>query len=322
MRRWTIPILLGLALACGGLPFGSDPDIGFAVPERIPVKRGTRLDVLAQRLEVSVDDLRQWNDLTSKRVPEDMEIVVWRAGDAPPFEPLDTAAEPVAVAVDAPAPRRRAARREGQPDAEETKAHLALLRALTDDALSGGSVADGLDGGASVTVSGRTPSTSLSRRSGSLANLGRIESGPAIGPIQRQRDPDTPPGVHIPSGPVGSPSTRRPGAKACLAASTDVALAEDAMAEAQGLSVNQVQVGMLAAARRSLPCFPPGTRGEFVLTAEVTAGCDGRVASLRLSGPAPGPVASCVDGVLQTASFPAHARPDGVVFTYPLRYRF
>ncbi|MFT4621749.1 MAG: hypothetical protein ACI8PZ_000401 [Myxococcota bacterium] len=294
----------------------------FAVPERIHVKAGARVSALARRLHVDTDDLKSWNDLDAGRIPADMELVVWRPPDAPPFETVDTGEVPVAAAEIAPR-RRRAQRAEGAPDAEETEAHLALLRALTDDALSGGSMADGLIGGASVTVDGHVPGTSLANRSGALSSLGRIESGPPIGPVRRSRDPDPTPGVHIPDAPVSTPSVRSPSAKRCLTASADVALAEDGMAEAKGLTVDQVQLGMLGAARRSLPCFPDGTRGEFVVTAEVVAGCDGRVMSLSLDrGPVPAPVTACLTTVLRAASFSAHARPGGVSFTYPLRYRF
>ena len=327
MSRWVVPILIATCLACGGLPFGADPDVAFTSPEQVPVKKGARVRALAKRLGVSAEDLRTWNALEEGRIPEDMVLLVWRPEGAPPFETIDTGTEPVAAATleAAPRPRRHAERSAGAPDAEETEAHLALLRALSDEALSGDThVADGLVGGRSVTTEGRLPGTSLSKRTGALTqSLGRIESGPPIGPIHRERDPDQPPGVHIPDGPVSTPRVRAPGAKRCLTARTDVALGEDAVTEAKGLSIDQVQLGMRAAARGSLLCFPTGTRGEFVVTAEVTAGCDGRIASLSLSpGPVPRSVTTCLDKVLRSASFPAHARPDGVTFTYPLRYRF
>ena len=92
----------------------------------------------------------------------------------------------------------------------------------------------------------------------------------------------------------------------------------------KGLKADQVRGGMSRIVRHTLSCIPRGTRGEFTVTVEVTAGCDGTVTDVWLanSGGMPAPVTSCITQTIYFASFPAHALPDGALFQYPITYRF
>ncbi|MFT5583987.1 MAG: murein DD-endopeptidase MepM/ murein hydrolase activator NlpD [Cognaticolwellia sp.] len=112
-----------------------------------------------------------------------------------------------------------------------------------------------------------------------------------------------------------------PPAKACLQGPTDADAqgTEAGFASSQGLSHGQVKGGM----DRALPGLSVCVSGAWPVgraELEITAGCDGRVSSVRTvddGGLEPG-LLGCVRERLGYAEFPAHDLPDGETFVYPL----
>jgi hypothetical protein len=111
-----------------------------------------------------------------------------------------------------------------------------------------------------------------------------------------------------------------PGAKRCLAAPADVE-GEDDLAASAGLDYDSVSSSMRAFVPNTLRCVPEGGLDGTILFS-ITAGCDGRVASVEVGDPGglPSGVVECVKDTLRFAEFPAHDMPDGYEFEYPLTF--
>ena len=112
-----------------------------------------------------------------------------------------------------------------------------------------------------------------------------------------------------------------PEPKPCLAGPSEADAPEEGMISSQGLGDADVASAMSGVVSYALPCFADAPTGEVLF--QVTAGCDGRVASLKVQddGGYPTDVVGCVAEILRAASFPAHDLPDGYSFLYPVRYQ-
>ena len=112
-----------------------------------------------------------------------------------------------------------------------------------------------------------------------------------------------------------------PSAKECLRGPTDADAqgTEAGFASPQGLSHGQVKAAMDQALLGLGACVSGGWpvgRAEL----EITAGCDGRVSSVRVvdDGGLESGLIACIRERLAYAEFPAHDLPDGETFGYPL----
>ena len=112
-----------------------------------------------------------------------------------------------------------------------------------------------------------------------------------------------------------------PPAKECLRGPTDADAqgTEAGFASSQGLSHGQVKAAMDKALLGLGACVSGGWpvgRAEL----EITAGCDGRVSSVRIVGDGglESGLLGCIQERLGYAEFPAHDLPDGETFGYPL----
>ena len=116
--------------------------------------------------------------------------------------------------------------------------------------------------------------------------------------------------------------TRLPAEKPCLAAPTDAAddAAGSVMVASAGLDPEAVRSVMRGAVQNTLECFAGAPSVTLWLSIDVA--CTGRVSKVNVDddGGASLEVQGCVKDALRTASFPAHALPDGDTFEYPLAY--
>lgn len=118
---------------------------------------------------------------------------------------------------------------------------------------------------------------------------------------------------------------RMPDAKPCLAGPDEATLGENGLefAASAGLSYTETKAAMDVFLPRLGRCVPEeGASGTASL--ELTVGCSGRVAEVRMldSGGLPADMVSCVRETLRYAEFPAHDIPDGFTFAYPLTFDF
>lgn len=111
-----------------------------------------------------------------------------------------------------------------------------------------------------------------------------------------------------------------PSSKRCLAAPSDVE-GEQGMAASEGLDYDSVASSMRSFVPNTLRCVPEGGI-DGTVNLSITAGCDGRVASVSVNDPGgvPAGVVDCVKDTLRFAEFPAHDMPDGYEFEYPLTF--
>lgn len=111
-----------------------------------------------------------------------------------------------------------------------------------------------------------------------------------------------------------------PSAKRCLPPPTDVE-GDEGMAANVGLDYESVASSMRTFVPNTLRCVPDGGIAGTV-NLSITAGCDGRVASVAVNDPGglPSEVVDCVKSTLRYAEFPAHDMPDGYEFEYPLTF--
>jgi hypothetical protein len=129
----------------------------------------------------------------------------------------------------------------------------------------------------------------------------------------------------IPDVPVTPPRLTRPPPKACLKGGGVTELGDDgSVTGGSGLEVDQIRLAMAQIGRQVIRCFPPGTRGAYVVKVEVTAGCDGRVSGVQLldGGGVPTSITACVTQTLGYTAFPAHGMTGGVSFEYPMKFTF
>lgn len=128
--------------------------------------------------------------------------------------------------------------------------------------------------------------------------------------------------VADPSDATGGP-LRMPPAQPCLPGPDQATLGEDGpeFAASAGLSYAQTRDAMSAFLPHLGRCVPEGgVTGTAQL--ELTVGCSGRVAEVRLvdGGGLPGEMLSCVRDTLGYVPFPAHDMPDGFTFAYPVTF--
>jgi hypothetical protein len=125
----------------------------------------------------------------------------------------------------------------------------------------------------------------------------------ALGSLASEVDP-----LHLPS------------AKKCLPPPSDVE-GEDDMASNVGLDYDSVSSSMRSFVPNTLRCVPAGGVAGTV-TMSITAGCDGRVASVAVTDPGglDQGLVECVKDTMRFAEFPAHDLPDGYEFEYPLTF--
>jgi hypothetical protein len=111
-----------------------------------------------------------------------------------------------------------------------------------------------------------------------------------------------------------------PPAKRCLAGPSEVE-GDEGMAASAGLDYDSVASSMRSFVPNTLRCVPEGGIAGTV-SLSITAGCDGRVASVAVNDPGglPSDVVDCVKDTLRYAEFPAHDMPDGYAFEYPLTF--
>jgi len=182
---------------------------------------------------------------------------------------------------------------------------------------------DGLDAGLSETVHQleHRPRTerSTGSQSQSLQHAGTAESI-ALHVAARAKA-----GPPVPDLPVRPPALTRPPARRCLDEPTAADLSSDrGYLTSEGLTADQIRGVMSGFVQHTMHCIPKGTRGTFSFAAEITVGCDGRVADVQVArdGGLPARVSRCISQTLAFASFPAHALPDGMAFQYPIKYRY
>jgi len=118
------------------------------------------------------------------------------------------------------------------------------------------------------------------------------------------------------------PKTRRlPKAKTCLKGPSLDDLDDDEadIQSSAGLSMEQVRGPMRSFLPGLAVCFDEGWP-EAVVDLELTVGCNGRVANVRvLDGDGLGEaVLGCMKNELQYVGFPAHDMADGMSFRYPI----
>ncbi len=120
----------------------------------------------------------------------------------------------------------------------------------------------------------------------------------------------------------GPPGLKLPAKKPCLPPPTGEGLGDEGMAGSAGLSEEQVASAMSAFLPNTLRCQPADGPLAGTVTADVTVGCDGRVASVRVAdaGGLPEGFVGCVADTLRYAPFPAHDLPDGYEFQFPLTF--
>jgi len=92
----------------------------------------------------------------------------------------------------------------------------------------------------------------------------------------------------------------------------------------EGLSIDQIRDSVDAFIPSLHDCVPAGARLDGAMELEIVVACDGRVDSVSVENAArmPESVIACVEDSMRYASFPAHDMPDGVLFLYPMHFRF
>ncbi|MCA9569623.1 MAG: LysM peptidoglycan-binding domain-containing protein [Myxococcales bacterium] len=157
----------------------------------------------------------------------------------------------------------------------------------------------------------------------------RIEGGeaPVASAGPRPRRPRTASGTSQgddtpedePGGPT-VPRLKKPRPKKCLAGPTDVE-GDQGFAIAQGLTHEGTSAAMNAFLPNVGSCLVDLPPPSGPLNLEIAVGCDGVVDSVTVRGGHDWSTAhaDCLVEALQFAEFPAHARPDGDSFVYPLR---
>jgi murein DD-endopeptidase MepM/ murein hydrolase activator NlpD len=150
------------------------------------------------------------------------------------------------------------------------------------------------------------------------AGAASVAPSPTPGPRRRPRPAAVPPDSDGPTVPV----LARPAAKPCLDGPDGDALGEHGMATSQGLTAQGTRTTMDAFLPEVSSCLvgldPAPTSA---LDLEITVACTGLVTSVTVQGSNDWPPAhaDCLRKALRFASFPAHARPDGDSFLFPLR---
>ncbi len=117
-------------------------------------------------------------------------------------------------------------------------------------------------------------------------------------------------------------SLHMPAPKECLTAPEDVELkGDEALAAAEGLTPQGIRGGVEAFLPQVSRCVR-GTAPADVAWFEVRVGCDGRVMSVDPGehGDWSPELLACVTDTLRYAAFPAHALPEGDVFTQPITF--
>lgn len=116
---------------------------------------------------------------------------------------------------------------------------------------------------------------------------------------------------------------RMPAAMPCLPGPDQATLGEDGpeFAASAGLSYTQTRDAMAGFLPELGRCVPEGG-AEGTVQLELTVGCSGRVAEVRVvdGGGLPGDMLSCVRDTLRYVAFPAHDMPDGFTFSYPMTF--
>lgn len=130
------------------------------------------------------------------------------------------------------------------------------------------------------------------------------------GNIQARPIPQDPGGLHMPQ------------AKPCLTLD-ESELGELDMVASKGLSYAQTKAAMDAFLPTLGRCFGDEAVDGSV-TYELTVGCSGRVAEVRVinSSGLPDAILGCARDTLRYAEFPAHDMPDGFTFAYPMTFQF
>jgi hypothetical protein len=351
-RIWTAALAASAWLAACGPLLDPVERISFAEPSKIPVRAGDWIDHVAYLNAVPAADLRLWNGIDGDQVLFDGSLFVW-----PPDVIAGSESIPVASAASEPPRSGAAAARRAPPPAKARVVVIeasmltavesptaepqgpataassgkivvdrasvrssGVLAALGDE--DGGLSEDLVQNVGSLQTNGRVPgSAGLAARRGDLGGGGTAESlGPDSG-----RQVRAPLGPEIGEAKVRPPSLPMPAAKACVAAPTAAQLkSEDGYLASQSLTPQQIGSVMSAFVRHTMSCIPSGTRGTYELQTRLLVGCDGRVKDVWIIHPGalPPNVTTCVEQTLWFASFPAHALPDGVVFDYPIVFRY
>lgn len=322
---------------------GDDPTeaVQFEAPLQVVVQSGTGIDDLAMRHQVLADEIRAWNGLEGQEVVATQMLLIW------PHDPdavVVAAADPDPSSGVAPAPRPRLARAPSKarvvviessavavvesvptgrrieidrPASVRSAGVLAALDGEADGQLSEAlrSDVEGLAG------RGQAPGTAgIDRRRGDLSASGRAEQLTDVG-----RAPRSQTGPDIGDGPIRAPTLPMPPAKACLAQPKVSQLtADEGVLASASLTSEQVGGVMKRFAPKTMACIPSGTRGSYEINLQLLVGCDGRVKDVWVIHPGAFPphVATCIASTLRYAGFPAHGTPDGVLFEYPIVYRF
>ncbi len=294
-----------------------------AAPEVVPImfhsptvaraRPGDTLASVALRHGVSAEDLLAWNGLASDRLEADQILFVWPPVEvAPRPAPRRTPPPPTAAIEPQPQP----------PPPVGQKIHVERS-SVRGAGVLGTDVPDGSDldlrsSAAALETFGPIGGNGGLGARGSLAGGGEAETLVMAVPEARFTGPA------IPDTPVTPPSIPKPSPKACLADNPGEVIGDEGIAVSHGLDAGQISAGMSGISRYTPRCFPRGTEGTYTVLAEVVVGCDGRVADVAMldAGVVPDRIVSCIETTLASATFPAHALPDGVTFQIPLKFSF
>lgn len=346
MNRFVATCAAALVLLLSGTACDSSAQrarmvIHFAEPVRYQVTKGDSLAAIAERYNVTAEDVASWNGLESTTIEPGDILFLWKVPDEPPKVNQDNR---LADARDVQRSDPRATNGRSRPRPRRTDGGTPAAgddEPIDDDPevdgikrptsvrnaglFSAGVGDEGLDDSLANAVAG------LQHERRAMGNAGMRDGAADMraGDVARSGDMgrlggNYQQGPYFPDKAVRTPSVRKPAPKRCLRQSTRANTGEDGMSAGKGLSSSQIKASLGRTLGLSRRCMPSGTSGQINIIVEIKVGCDGRVKNVYPinQGGVPKNIMSCIETVLGSTSFPAHDLPDGQSFQYPISYKF